>query len=75
DTINIIFKIIKIYLKKNKKSSLLIITHNTNIIKYIIPNMVHIIYNGKIILSGDSNLIYKIEKLGYNNLIKKIYDK
>ncbi|MDH3005065.1 MAG: Fe-S cluster assembly ATPase SufC, partial [Candidatus Shikimatogenerans sp. JK-2022] len=75
DTINIIFKFIKIYLKKNKKSSLLIITHNTNIIKYIIPNMVHIIYNGKIILSGDSNLIYKIEKLGYNNLIKKIYDK
>ncbi|WGH25375.1 MAG: Fe-S cluster assembly ATPase SufC [Candidatus Shikimatogenerans bostrichidophilus] len=74
DTIKYLFKIIKIYLKNNPKCSLLIITHNTSIIKYIIPNKVHIIYNGSIILSGNSELIYKIEKIGYNGLIKKKYN-
>ncbi|WGH25188.1 MAG: Fe-S cluster assembly ATPase SufC [Candidatus Shikimatogenerans bostrichidophilus] len=71
DTIKLLFKIIKHYLKNNPKCSLLIITHNTNIIKYIIPNRVHIIYNGSIILSGNSELIYRIEKNGYYSLIKK----
>ncbi|MDH3004196.1 MAG: Fe-S cluster assembly ATPase SufC [Candidatus Shikimatogenerans sp. JK-2022] len=70
DTIKIIFKIIKLFFNK-KKSSLLIITHNTNIIKYIKPNKVHIINNGKIIKSGNINLIKLIEKFGYKYFIKK----
>ncbi|MDH3004947.1 MAG: Fe-S cluster assembly ATPase SufC [Candidatus Shikimatogenerans sp. JK-2022] len=69
DTLKLIFKIIKIFIKKKNKS-LLIITHNTNILKYIEPNYVHIMYKGKIEKTGKKNLIKEIEKKGYKELIK-----
>ncbi|WOX79268.1 Fe-S cluster assembly ATPase SufC [Candidatus Shikimatogenerans bostrichidophilus] len=68
DTLNIIFKNINKYKNKNK-CSLIIITHNTNIIKYIKPNYVHILYNGKIIKSSNKKIIKNIEKYGYKNII------
>ncbi|WGH25004.1 MAG: Fe-S cluster assembly ATPase SufC [Candidatus Shikimatogenerans bostrichidophilus] len=71
DTIKIIFKIINNYLKINKKSSLLIISHNTNIINYIKPNKIHIMHNGSIISSNGVQIIKKLEKFGYNYFLKK----
>ncbi|MDH3004413.1 MAG: Fe-S cluster assembly ATPase SufC [Candidatus Shikimatogenerans sp. JK-2022] len=70
DTIKIIFKVIKNYLYKRKICSLLIITHNTNIIKYIKPNKVHIINNGNIIKDGNYKLISEINNFGYKKFIK-----
>ncbi|WGH25740.1 MAG: Fe-S cluster assembly ATPase SufC [Candidatus Shikimatogenerans bostrichidophilus] len=70
DSLKNILNNIKQYInKKKKKRSLLIITHYTNIINYIKPNFVHIIYDGKIIKSGNKKLIKKIEKYGYNKFI------
>ncbi|WOX79404.1 Fe-S cluster assembly ATPase SufC [Candidatus Shikimatogenerans bostrichidophilus] len=69
DTLNLIFKNINKY-KKKYKCSLIIITHNTNIVKYINPNYVHILYNGKIIKSSNKNIIYNIDKYGYKKIIK-----
>ncbi|WGH27128.1 MAG: Fe-S cluster assembly ATPase SufC [Candidatus Shikimatogenerans bostrichidophilus] len=70
DTLNLIFKIIKEYLFLNKNSSLLIITHNTNIINYINASFIHILYNGKIILTSNKikKTINYINKYGYNNI-------
>jgi len=51
---------------KNKNNSIIIITHYQRLLNYITPDFVHIIYNGKIIKSGDKNLAIKIEKKGYN---------
>ncbi|WOX79137.1 Fe-S cluster assembly ATPase SufC [Candidatus Shikimatogenerans bostrichidophilus] len=70
DTLNIIFKNINKY-KKKYKCSIIIITHNTNIIKYINTNYVHILYNGKIIKSSNKNIIEKIEKYGYKKIVKQ----
>lgn len=46
-------------------AGILIITHYNRILKYVKPNFVHIMKDGKIIRSGDSRLAKKIEENGY----------
>ncbi|MFH1520450.1 MAG: Fe-S cluster assembly ATPase SufC [Candidatus Micrarchaeota archaeon] len=50
--------------------SFLIVTHYPRILKYIVPNVVHILSNGKIIKSGNAKLAYQIEKDGYAKVKK-----
>lgn len=45
---------------------LLMITHYQRLLNYIKPDFVHIMYEGKIIKSGDANLALKVEKEGYH---------
>ncbi|MGE5041940.1 MAG: Fe-S cluster assembly ATPase SufC [Candidatus Levyibacteriota bacterium] len=56
--------------KLSHKPGLLLITHYQRILKYVKPDYVHILMDGKIITSGDSNLAKKIEKSGYKSLSK-----
>lgn len=48
----------------------LIITHYPRILKYIKPNQVHILANGRIAFSGDHSLAEKIEESGYSSFLK-----
>lgn len=50
---------------QEKKPSILIITHHTQILETIKPDYVHILKNGHIIQSGDATLASKIEKEGF----------
>lgn len=50
-------------------SSILIITHNPKILSYLIPDFVHIMMNGKIIKTGNLELVEKVEKDGYKAII------
>lgn len=43
----------------------ILITHYQRILDYIKPTHVHIMINGKIVLSGGSDLIEKIDQSGY----------
>lgn len=45
--------------------SILIITHHPDIIKYIKPNYVHVLDNGRIVKTGDHHLVYEIENNGF----------
>lgn len=47
------------------KRSFLIITHYPRILKYLKPNFVHIMVNGKLVDTGDAKLAEEIEKNGY----------
>ena len=49
-------------------SSILIITHNPKILTYLVPDFVHIMMNGKIIKTGNLNLVTQIETDGYNSI-------
>ncbi len=69
DTFKIITKIIN-KLKKKKKS-FLIITHNQKIFDYINIDLIHILYEGKIIKSGKKKIYKIIEKNGYEWFKKK----
>jgi len=48
------------------KSSLIVITHYPKILNYLKPNFIHIMMDGKIIKTGNLELIEKLEKEGYN---------
>ena len=52
---------------KSKKNSFLIITHYQRLLDYIKPDFVHVLSNGKIVKTGDSNLAQELEKTGYKN--------
>lgn len=67
DAIKLVSKGISLY--KNKDNAVLIITHSTKILKYLDVDYVHILSDGKIILSGDRSLASKIEENGYSSYI------
>tara|TARA_B100000586_G_scaffold95715_1_gene68286 strand:- start:1132 stop:1821 length:690 start_codon:yes stop_codon:yes gene_type:complete len=52
----------------NKRNSILIVTHYSRILKYLEISKVHVIVEGKIVLSGDSEIIDKIDSDGYIQL-------
>ena len=68
DSLKVVCKNINNYLEENKEASLLIITHYPRILKYLKPDFVHILKDGKIRKSGDINLALEIEKTGYDGI-------
>ena len=54
------------YVSENKNASLIIITHYTHILKYIKPDYVHVLKDGKIVKTGSYELAKKIEDNGFN---------
>jgi Fe-S cluster assembly ATP-binding protein len=55
---------------KSQGAGILVITHYQRILKYLKPDVVHILVNGRIVDSGDSGLAKIIEKDGYSKYIK-----
>jgi len=53
---------------QDDKKSFLVITHYERILKYIKPDFVHIMKDGKIIKSGDATLAKQIEEQGFKDL-------
>jgi len=51
----------------NDENAVLVITHYQRLLDYIVPDVVHILYNGKIIKSGDKSLALELEKSGYES--------
>lgn len=52
-------------LKNQTSMSVLLITHYTRILKYIVPDMVHIMSDGKIVKEGGKDLAHGLEEHGY----------
>jgi Fe-S cluster assembly ATP-binding protein len=46
--------------------SFLVITHYQRLLDYIVPDFVHVLVNGKIVMSGDKDLALKLEEKGYD---------
>ena len=55
-------------LKKKTNTSFLVITHHSRIARFLKPDFIHIMVQGKIVKSGDKKLINYIEKHGYKNV-------
>jgi Fe-S cluster assembly ATP-binding protein len=51
---------------KSENNAFLVITHYQRLLNYIVPDFVHVIYNGQIVQSGDKNLALKLEEKGYD---------
>jgi len=51
---------------RNKDNATVIITHYQRLLDYIVPDFVHIIYDGRIVKSGDKSLALTLEERGYD---------
>ena len=56
---------------KTPDNATIVITHYQRLLDYIVPDFVHILYEGKIAMTGDKNLALKLEKEGYDWLKNK----
>ncbi|MDY2727670.1 MAG: Fe-S cluster assembly ATPase SufC [Candidatus Onthovivens sp.] len=71
DAINIVSEAIKKqFIEKN--TSFLVISHYARLFKLINPSRAVVMINGKIVLDGDSSLIEKIDKNGYEWIGKEL---
>tara|TARA_S200000501_G_scaffold148154_1_gene139755 strand:- start:650 stop:1183 length:534 start_codon:yes stop_codon:yes gene_type:complete len=64
DALKIISKGINKY--KNSSRSFLVITHYQRLLKYIEPDIVHVLIDGKIVKSGGKGLALELEEKGYS---------
>ncbi len=51
---------------RNKDNAILVVTHYQRLLDYIIPDFVHVLYNGKIVKSGSKELALELEERGYD---------
>ncbi len=68
DAIKTVSKGIKMF--ASKKNAVLIITHNTSLLKNLDVDYVHVLVDGKIVTTGNKRLATKIEKEGYSSFTK-----
>jgi len=51
---------------KSDKNAIIVITHYQRLLDYIVPDFVHVLYNGRIVKSGGKELAYELEEKGYD---------
>ncbi|MGC9374055.1 MAG: Fe-S cluster assembly ATPase SufC [Bacteroidales bacterium] len=57
---------------KSPENATIVITHYQRLLDYIVPDFVHVLYDGKIVKSGDKNLALELEEKGYDWLKKSV---
>ena len=58
---------------KNINNAFIVITHYQRLLDYIIPDFIHVLYNGKIVKSGTKEMALELEAKGYDE-VKKEFD-
>ncbi|TXB64248.1 Fe-S cluster assembly ATPase SufC [Vicingus serpentipes] len=53
-------------LLKSPKNATVVITHYQRLLDYIVPDFVHVLYNGRIVKSGTKELALELEEKGYD---------
>jgi Fe-S cluster assembly ATP-binding protein len=51
---------------RSKDNAFLIVTHYQRLLDYIVPDFVHVLYNGRIVKSGTKELAFELEEKGYD---------
>ena len=51
---------------RNSERGILVITHYQRLLDYIVPDKVHVMWDGKIVRTGDKNLALELEEKGYD---------
>ena len=57
---------------KTKDNAVLVITHYQRLLDYIVPDYVHVLYDGKIVKSGCKELAFELEEKGYDWIKKEV---
>ena len=56
---------------KTKENAYIVITHYQRLLDHIVPDFVHILYNGRIVKSGGKELALELEAKGYDEIKKE----
>ncbi len=51
---------------RSSENASIVVTHYQRLLNYIVPDYVHVLFDGRIVQSGDKTLAYKLEELGYD---------
>ena len=51
---------------KSKDNATVVVTHYQRLLDYIVPDFVHVLYNGQIVKSGGKQLAFELEEKGYD---------
>ncbi len=51
---------------RTKDNATVVITHYQRLLDYIVPDFVHVMYDGRIVKSGDKHLAFELEEKGYD---------
>ncbi|MGA7722997.1 MAG: Fe-S cluster assembly ATPase SufC [Ignavibacteriaceae bacterium] len=51
---------------RSKDRAAIVVTHYQRLLNYIVPDFVHVLYNGKIVKSGTKELAFELEEKGYD---------
>ncbi|MGJ8591617.1 MAG: Fe-S cluster assembly ATPase SufC [Aquaticitalea sp.] len=51
---------------KSKDNAVIVITHYQRLLDYIVPDFVHVLYDGRIVKSGGKELAHELEEKGYD---------
>jgi Fe-S cluster assembly ATP-binding protein len=51
---------------KSKDNASILITHYQRLLDYIVPDFVHVLFDGKIVKTGDKSLAMELEEKGYD---------
>ena len=57
---------------KSKDNAVIVITHYQRLLDYIVPDFVHVLYDGKIVKTGDASLALELEAKGYDWIKEEI---
>ncbi|WP_025742200.1 Fe-S cluster assembly ATPase SufC [Aquimarina pacifica] len=57
---------------KNDDNAIVVITHYQRLLDYIVPDFVHVLYDGKIVKSGTKELALELEEKGYDWIKEEI---
>ena len=57
---------------RKKDNAVLVITHYQRLLDYIVPDFVHVLYNGRIVKSGGKELAFELEEKGYDFIKQEI---
>jgi Fe-S cluster assembly ATP-binding protein len=57
---------------KGPNLGVLMITHYQRLLNYIVPDFVHVMYDGRIVKSGDKSLALELESKGYDWVKKEL---
>ncbi len=64
----------RMYETSGRKMGVLVITHYPRILKYIQPTRVHVMFDGRIVTSGEAQLAEELDQIGYDG-IRAQYEK
>ncbi|WP_420581889.1 Fe-S cluster assembly ATPase SufC [Reichenbachiella sp.] len=57
---------------KSEDNATIVVTHYQRLLDYIVPDFVHVLYQGRIVKSGTKDLALELEERGYDWIIKEL---